>query len=155
MILTYEGHILWHFCTLVYTIYMRKTLKKSAVLYRKCSNSSIGVKIYIIIIRNDNISTSGKLVLFIWNGNIYMSLLMLWMHYGWISAMETELAHRNSIRTPPPPGLTEEQLAMLEAASEEERAWDQRVIVFSCASFVFYVDVQSTNSWITSLKNWS
>ncbi|XP_053377663.1 paramyosin-like isoform X3 [Mercenaria mercenaria] len=37
-------------------------------------------------------------------------------------AMETELRHRAGIRTPSPPGLTEEQKAALELMDEEERA---------------------------------
>lgn len=37
-------------------------------------------------------------------------------------AMETELMHRAGIRTPSPPGLTEEQKAALELMDEEERA---------------------------------
>ncbi|WAR19077.1 hypothetical protein MAR_000915 [Mya arenaria] len=37
-------------------------------------------------------------------------------------ALETELEHRHNIRTPTPPGLTEEQKAMLESLDEEERA---------------------------------
>jgi len=36
--------------------------------------------------------------------------------------METELEHRRGMRTPSPPGLTEEQKAMLEGLEEEERA---------------------------------
>ena len=39
-----------------------------------------------------------------------------------IRAMQTELDHRASMRTPSPPGLTEEQKAMLDELEEEERA---------------------------------
>ena len=38
--------------------------------------------------------------------------------------LENELKHRASIRTPSPPGLTEEQKAALELMDEEERAWE-------------------------------
>lgn len=37
-------------------------------------------------------------------------------------ALLTELRHRRSVRTPSPPGLSEEQKAMLEQMNEEERA---------------------------------
>jgi len=43
-------------------------------------------------------------------------------------ALLTELRHRRSMRTPSPPGLTEEQKASMEHMDAEERAWGVKLV---------------------------